>query len=632
MTKLRISPDLDLPEATVTSTILVLGGKGMGKTNLDAVIAEECSRCRLRFSWIDPIGIAWSLQHGATKTEPGVEVLALGGVHGDFPIEPTGGAVVADLVVDNDVSVVIDISRFKTGKMWSHGEQIRFVTEYFIRLYERQGEDRRPILQIFDEIGRFAPQKIAAGAIDIAKCLGAIEQVVELGRNVGIGMLMSTQRNARIAASIRELADAMFAFRTVGPLSLKAVVEWLGEHVEKKRIHDIVEQIRALPVGHAMLVSPGWLQIEKVVAVRKRTTFDASATPTGAGNRAPGEARKPDLDKYRALMAATIEKAKENDPAELRREVVQLRRDLELERKKKIAAPAPAKEKRVEIPVLKAAEIARLEQVVAHLERLAGEAHERLETQLSAVRQIAASVNDALRSARSGASSGSSGGGKHVASDGAPVRMGAPTSTGRQAEYGSGRTRVSGGAGSHGAGVSRPRPPASEREHENVSRPQQAMLDALAWLESVGIGGAKWSILGFLSNQSPKSSGFEKNVSTLRSGGLLEGNGKTQLFRLSDGGRAIANVPDVPASSEELQRAVYAKISTPQERMLRALVDVFPRNLTWDELAEKGEQSPTSSGFEKNVSTLKSFGLIDGGRATGFVAMPQLFIEEAMSA
>jgi hypothetical protein len=165
--------------------------------------------------------------------------------------------------------------------MWSHGEQIRFVTDYMIRLYERQGERRRPILQIFDEIGRFAPQKIAAGALDIAKCLGAIEQIVELGRNVGIGMLMSTQRNARIAASIRELADAMFAFRTVGPLSLKAVVEWLGEHVEKKRIErDRRADPRAAGRSRDARVA-GLAADREGRAVRKRTTFDASATPTG---------------------------------------------------------------------------------------------------------------------------------------------------------------------------------------------------------------------------------------------------------------------------------------------------------------------------------------------------------------
>jgi len=163
-----------------------------------------------------------------------------------------------------------------------------------------------------------------------------------------------------------------------------------------------------------------------------------------------------------------------------------------------------------------------------------------------------------------------------------------------------------------------------------VSGPQQRMLDALAWLESIGVLGAKWSVLAFLSKQSPKSSGFEKNVTTLRSGGYLLGNGKTIGFELSEQGQAAANAPAAPATSDELHRAIYEKISTPQERMLRALIDVYPRNLTWDELAEKGEQSPTSSGFEKNVSTLKSYGLIDGGRGTGFVALQHLFLEASV--
>jgi polynucleotide 5'-kinase involved in rRNA processing len=51
---LHISPDLSLPLAAVTSTIVVYGGKGMGKTNLGAVVAEECAKAGLRWSVIDP--------------------------------------------------------------------------------------------------------------------------------------------------------------------------------------------------------------------------------------------------------------------------------------------------------------------------------------------------------------------------------------------------------------------------------------------------------------------------------------------------------------------------------------------------------------------------------------------------
>ena len=42
--KLHISTDLALPIDTVTSTLIVYGGKGMGKTNFGSVLVEELTR------------------------------------------------------------------------------------------------------------------------------------------------------------------------------------------------------------------------------------------------------------------------------------------------------------------------------------------------------------------------------------------------------------------------------------------------------------------------------------------------------------------------------------------------------------------------------------------------------------
>jgi hypothetical protein len=359
MTKLQISPELTFPADTVTSTIVVYGGKGMGKTNLGSVIAEELKRARQRFSVIDPVGVWWGLQYAADGKGPGLEVLILGGVHGDIPIEPTGGAIVADLVADEEVDVVIDISRRPNGSMWSAGDKIRFVTDYCTRLYERQGERRRPIMQIIDEAGRYVPQTMPSGAIDLAKCVGAIEQLVELGRNVGVGVCLITQRSARMNKSVSELAECMIAFRTVGPLSINAILDWFGEHVEKSRWKELLEQLRSLPRGHALVVSPGWLEFEGVVQVRARETFDSSATPTSSDRRrTTGQAAKPDLGKYRERMAATIEKAKADDPKALRARIAQL----EAEAKKKPAAAG--KTKTVEIPVVKPTTVKALERVV----------------------------------------------------------------------------------------------------------------------------------------------------------------------------------------------------------------------------------------------------------------------------
>lgn len=366
--KLAISDRLKLPIDVVTSTLVVYGGKGMGKTNFGSVLVEEMSAAGLRFAVIDPMGVWWGLRHSANGRGAGIEVLIVGGRHGDLPIEPTSGAVVADLVVDEDANVIIDISRRADGTMWSIGERVRFVTDYCKQLYRRQGERRRPILQVLDEAARFIPQVVRHGEEQVAACMGALAVLVEEGRNVAIGVCLLTQRSARLNKDVAELADVMIAFRTVGPNSRRAVMDWLGEHVAKDRLRVLDNEVRALPRGSALIVSPGWLEYEGVVAIRPRQTFDSSATPKpGQERRVSGAGAKPDLAKYRAKMAETIAKAESEDPKRLRQRI----RDLEAAAAKK----APAKtvervvEKIVKVPAISDRETRRILELG---ERLAG--------------------------------------------------------------------------------------------------------------------------------------------------------------------------------------------------------------------------------------------------------------------
>lgn len=329
MTKLRIASNLSLPADAVTQTIVVYGGKGMGKTNLGSVLCEELSRAHLRFAVLDPMGVWWGLRHSKDGKGEGIEVLILGGKHGDLEIEPTAGAVVADLIADEDADVIVDISRRRDGTMWSLGERIRFVTDYCTRLYTRQGERARPLMQLIDEAGRFVPQMIPHGSPQLAACVGAIERMVEEGRNVGIGVTLITQRSARMNKSVSELAECMIAFRTVGPRSIDAILDWFGEHVEKARWKELLEQLRALPRGTALVVSPGWLGYEGIADIRERETFDSSATPTaGKERRASGPGKKPDLGKYQQRMAEVTERAKAEDPKVLKKQIAELEKAL----------------------------------------------------------------------------------------------------------------------------------------------------------------------------------------------------------------------------------------------------------------------------------------------------------------
>lgn len=357
--QLHISADLSLPLDAVTRTFVVYGGKGKGKTNFGSVLCEELAKNRLRFCVTDPLDVWWGLQHGSSKEKSGIDVVILGGKHGDIPIEPAAGTVIADFVADETVSTVI-VMRRANGEMWTNGERIKFMRDFIRRLFVRQGEQRIPLMLVIDEAGRFVPQMAPKGSLDITDCIGAIEETVEWGRNVGIGVCLITQRSARMNKSVSELAECMIAFQTAGPNSISAIVDWFGEHIDRKRQNELIEALRKLPVGRALIVSPEWLEFESEAQIRLRETFDSSATPKAGGNlRAPGAARKPDLEKYQIRMAETIEKAKASDPKELQKKTRELndkltKLSLELERERaRNAAPAKSVEGRESQQALK---------------------------------------------------------------------------------------------------------------------------------------------------------------------------------------------------------------------------------------------------------------------------------------
>jgi Mn-dependent DtxR family transcriptional regulator len=612
---LRISPDLAIPDDVVTATSVVYGGKGMGKTNLASVLVEEATKARLRWAVLDPMGVFWGLRHSTDGTGPGVECVILGGPHGDIPIEPTSGEIVADLVIDEGVNTVIDFSRKASGEMWGKGEKVRFVTDYALRLFRRQGDllkdhqRREPLLQILDEAARYIPQVIPHGAIALAECVGAWEQIAEEGRNIGLGVCFLTQRSARMNKSVSELADVMFAFRTIGPNSLAAVMDWLGEHIEKSRIREVAGQVRELEIGQALVVSPGWLRVEKVVKIRARETFDSSATPK-PGQRArkvTGKAAQPDLAKYRERMATTIEKAKADDPKELKKKIVQLETDL---RKRGNGHPPIAKtvEKRVidtaaiEKAVARAvaAERRRFSPVVARLQRIATTL---LTLDLpAAVGALAEAVNTPLPQLTTNDV-------ERLATPPAPAHR--PVSSRPFSEVALAT---------------------SIRAIEGLSKPQARMLQALASFEDLGIADMARSHVAVFSNQSPRSSAVDKSFAALRTAGLIE-NLSDSRVRLTDAGRAAAGPVEVPASLEQLHKAWYAKVSAPQERMLWQLIHQRETNrgpLSKEELAERTEQSPLSSGYDKNLSTLRSLGLIEY-KPQGYVTATELLFPEGLT-
>lgn len=78
-------------------------------------------------------------------------------------------------------------------------------------------------------------------------------------------------------------------------------------------------------------------------------------------------------------------------------------------------------------------------------------------------------------------------------------------------------------------------------------------------------------------------------------------------------GRAIANYPAGTPSIDELHRAwrICPALRPAHVRILDVVIDLFPADISREELAEATGVSPNSSSFKNDVSRLSSMGLIE---------------------
>jgi hypothetical protein len=568
---------------------------------------------------LDPVGAWWGLRSR-------YEIPILGGAHADLPLEPTAGKLLAEVVHDSGRSIVLDTSAFP-----SKAKVAAYVTDFLDTLYRLLAGDPRLIHVVLEEADEFAPQKPFK---EQTRMLAAVEQAVRRGRGRGLGLTMVSQRAAVLNKNVLEQADVLVAMRVTGPNDRAAIQAWIGKHdditadvaqlaeARSGKQHQVVtgmsagmSVIQSLPkqeTGQAWFWNPE-RDLLKLVKVRARRSLDVSGR-IRPGEQAKAVKLKPiDLASLGERIAETVEKQKENDPKELRARI------RELERQVAQGERAPAAVETIDQPVLQKGELDTLEKLldragvlsaqtderIAALEQARGELVEwrlALDRSLVEVHRELARIN--------GARAPFTGEGAGAGRAPADRRSPAPSPAGHRPS---------------------PAPRTTLDDEARVSGPQQKILDALAWFEALDAPRPRRSILAPMADTTSKSSGFEKNLSTLRTAGLIDYGPNSTVF-LTEEGRQRANWPDVGGSAEDVQEAVISKVSGPQGTILRVLIDRYPDPMSREELAESASTTPTSSGFEKNLSTLKTLGVIDYPERGYVVALPILFLEAAAAA
>ena len=127
------------PSPPITETFAFLAVRRAGKSNAAVVMAEEMYRLGLPWVAIDPKGDWWGMRSDRTGKKPGLQIPIFGGLHGDLPLEAEAGAFIAELIVRENLTCVLDASEFP-----SKAAQMRFLADFAERLYRLHGRHPSP--------------------------------------------------------------------------------------------------------------------------------------------------------------------------------------------------------------------------------------------------------------------------------------------------------------------------------------------------------------------------------------------------------------------------------------------------------------------------------------------------------
>jgi len=568
--------EFTLPADLVTQTQAIVATKGKGKTYLAMVQTEEMLKADAQVVCLDPTGVWWGLQ--ADGIGKGFPIIVMGGEHGNVPLEPTAGEIVADFIVDSDQSAVLDLSAFESG-----AAQDRFVTAFAERLYRRKANKRTPVHLMIDEADSFAPQRPMPGQ---QRMLGAWEAIVRRGRSRGIGITLITQRPAVLNKNVLSQAELLTCLGVVGVHDQKAIDEWVKLYgTEDKRVL-FMSELAKLPKGRAWFWSPAWLDCFTQVNVRKKLTFDSSRTPeAGSLSEKPKHLAKPDIAKLTQQIQATIEKAKADDPRELRRKIAELQASLNRSQVK--VAPCNHLE---EIERLKA-ENKLYAKALAKLNGFKTAIKKNAELVQQSLDRLQKSVDDDLADYFISES-------ERIRSDAVKREIRTePRTVTREVQ-----PRV--------IAIREPKEPV---EMENGFKPGKVhleLLNIISALERIGISNPSRAMVAAHAGKSKAGGYFMDSVSRLKTAGLID-YPQQGVLTLTDAGRSISDADAYIVDSGSMIERWYAIVGNSKAKLLRIIVEKYPGTVTREEVGQLAGEAHDGGYFMDRISRLKTLGLIE---------------------
>jgi hypothetical protein len=172
--------------------------------------------------------------------------------------------------------------------------------------------------------------------------------------------------------------------------------------------------------------------------------------------------------------------------------------------------------------------------------------------------------------------------------------------------------------------------PAPAASGAGLSGPEQRILDALVDLAGIGVTSPEREMVAFLAGYSHLSSkGFANGIGALNSAGHVSYPERGRI-RIESSGIALAKQQAAPISNAELHDRICNLLGGASARILRPLIEQYPRPMARGELASRAGYGHTSSkGFANAIGRMRTLGFIDYP-STGLVTARDVLFPESI--
>lgn len=269
MNQLNIG-SIGLPVNAATKTFAILAKRGAGKTYTGGVMAEEFYKAGIPFVVFDPIDVWWGLRLAANGKDAGLPVVVFGLRNADIQLTRNMGRDIARAIVRDNISCII--STFGMSKT----DMRHLIAEFSEELLHINNTPRHVFIE---EAHEYVPQRIQPG---MGKTFAAVEALVTMGRNQGIGVTMLNQRAATINKDVLTQLDTLLAFQNTSPQDRKALHEWVEAQSAEGDFDKFMASLPSLPKGKGWIWSPEFMGVFERIEVRKRETFHPDREKIGS--------------------------------------------------------------------------------------------------------------------------------------------------------------------------------------------------------------------------------------------------------------------------------------------------------------------------------------------------------------